>query len=58
MRDLLEEILAQHTGQPIERVHNDTDRDFVMEADEALEYGIIDTVISSREVADRTGPIR
>ncbi len=58
MRDLLEEILAQHTGQSLERIHADTDRDFVMEATEALAYGIIDDVISSREMVDRTGPIR
>jgi len=58
MRDLLEEILARHTGQPIERIHADTDRDFVMEASEALQYGIIDEVISSRAVVDRGGPIR
>ncbi|MEZ5258746.1 MAG: ATP-dependent Clp protease proteolytic subunit [Ilumatobacteraceae bacterium] len=58
MRDLLEQILADHTGQPLERVHADTDRDFVMEANEALEYGILDDVISSRSVVDRTGPIR
>jgi len=58
MRDLLEEMLAKHTGQPIERIHADTDRDFVMEASEALAYGIIDDVISSREMVDRTGPIR
>ena len=58
MRELIDEILSDHTGQPIERIHNDTDRDFVMEANEALEYGIIDTVISSRDAVDRTGPIR
>ncbi|MFZ9628734.1 MAG: ATP-dependent Clp protease proteolytic subunit [Ilumatobacteraceae bacterium] len=58
MRDLLEEILARHTGQPIDRIHTDTDRDFVMEASEALAYGIIDDVISSRQAVDRTGPIR
>ena len=58
MRDLLEEILANHTGQSLERVHTDTDRDFVMEANEALEYGIIDTVISSREAIDRSSAIR
>ena len=57
-RDLLEEVLARHTGQPIERIHTDTDRDFVMEAPEALAYGIIDDVISSRDAVDRTGPIR
>jgi len=58
MREILDGILARHTGQPIERIHADTDRDFVMEANEALEYGIIDTVISSREAVDRDGPIR
>ena len=58
MRDLLEEILAKHTGQPIERIHADTDRDFVMEANEAIEYGIIDEVLSSRQTVDRSGPIR
>lgn len=58
MRDLLDTILAKHTGQPIERIHGDTDRDFVMEAGEALAYGIIDTVIESREMADTTGAIR
>jgi ATP-dependent Clp protease, protease subunit len=58
MRDLLEELLSKHTGQPLERVHADTDRDFVMEANEALAYGIIDDVIESREMADRSGAIR
>ena len=58
MRDLLEEILAKHTGQSMERIHADTDRDFVIEATEAVEYGIIDSVISSREFTDRAGPIR
>jgi ATP-dependent Clp protease protease subunit len=58
MREILEEILAKHTGQPIDRIHKDTDRDFVMEATAAKEYGIIDEVISTREFADRSGPIR
>ncbi len=58
MRELLEHLLAKHTGQTLERVHNDTDRDFVMESGEALAYGIIDAVIESREVADQTGAIR
>jgi ATP-dependent Clp protease protease subunit len=57
MRDLLEGILAEHTGQPIEKVHDDTDRDFVLTADEAKDYGIIDEVISDRDVADTSGPI-
>ncbi len=58
MREILEEIIAKHTGQPIDRIHKDTDRDFVMEATAAKEYGIIDEVISTREFADRSGPIR
>jgi ATP-dependent Clp protease protease subunit len=58
MREILEEIIARHTGQPIDRIHKDTDRDFVMEASAAKEYGIIDEVISTREFADRSGPIR
>lgn len=58
MRDLLEIILSEHTGQSIERVHADTDRDFVMEAQEAKDYGMIDEVISTRQLADRSGAIR
>jgi ATP-dependent Clp protease, protease subunit len=58
MREILDVILAKHTGQEVERIHKDTDRDFVMEAQEALEYGIIDQVITSRETVDRGGPIR
>ncbi len=57
MRELLEEILALHTGQPVERIHKDTDRDFTMSATEALAYGIIDDVISNRNAADNSGPI-
>ena len=52
MRELLERILAHHTGQTMERVNKDTDRDFIMSADEAKEYGIIDEVILTRELAD------
>lgn len=58
MREILDGILSRHTGQPVEQIHKDTDRDFVMEAQAALEYGIIDEVISDREAIDRTGPIR
>jgi ATP-dependent Clp protease, protease subunit len=58
MKDLLNEILAEHTGQEIAKIEKDTDRDFVMTAQEALEYGIIDDVISRRALADTTGPIR
>ena len=58
MKDLLNHILSEHTGQTVEKIEADTDRDFVMTAPEALEYGIIDEVISRRSVADTTGPIR
>ena len=58
MKDLLNQILADHTGQTVEKIEKDTDRDFVMTATEALEYGIIDEVIDRRDVADTTGPIR
>jgi ATP-dependent Clp protease, protease subunit len=46
----LEEILSRHTGQTVERIHKDTDRDYIMTADEAKAYGIIDEVISSRDL--------
>lgn len=48
MRDRLNEILALHTGQPVERISEDTDRDFWMNAQEALDYGIIDKVRETR----------
>jgi len=51
MRDLLNQMLARDTGQPIEKIQKDTDRDFIMSADEAREYGIIDEVITTRELA-------
>jgi ATP-dependent Clp protease protease subunit len=44
----LEEILAKHTGQPLERVSKDTERDYFMTPEEAREYGIIDQVIARR----------
>ena len=51
MRETLDEILAHHTGQTVEKVAADTDRDFIMGANEAKEYGIVDEVISNRELA-------
>jgi ATP-dependent Clp protease protease subunit len=51
MRETLDEILAHHTGQTVEKVSNDTDRDFIMGANEAREYGIVDEVITNRELA-------
>jgi ATP-dependent Clp protease protease subunit len=51
MRQLLDEILAHHTGQTVEKVARDTDRDFIMSALEAKDYGIVDEVLTSRELA-------
>ena len=51
MRQTLDELLAHHTGQPTDRVRKDTDRDFIMSALEAKDYGMIDEVISNRELA-------
>ena len=56
LKTQLEEVIARHTGQSAEKVHDDTDRDFVMTAAEARDYGIIDEVIDSRSLADN-GPI-
>jgi ATP-dependent Clp protease protease subunit len=52
MRRMLDEILATHTGQPVEKVSHDTDRDFIMTAEEAKAYGLIDDIIESRQTAD------
>lgn len=52
MRDLLNEMLAFDTGQPVDKVKHDTDRDFIMSAEEAQAYGIIDEVITTRELAE------
>jgi ATP-dependent Clp protease protease subunit len=51
MRDLLSGMLAEDTGQTQEKVAQDTDRDFIITADEAVTYGIIDEVITARSVA-------
>jgi ATP-dependent Clp protease protease subunit len=51
MRELLEHVLAHHTGQTMEKIRKDTDRDFIMNADEAKDYGIVDEVILTRELA-------
>jgi ATP-dependent Clp protease, protease subunit len=51
MRDLLNHMLAGDTGQTVEKVAKDTDRDFVMTADDAVLYGIVDEVITTREAA-------
>lgn len=49
MKDTLNKLLAQHTGQPLERIAQDTERDFFMSAQEAKEYGLVDEVITVRK---------
>ncbi len=51
MRELLDGILAHHTGQSVEKISNDTDRDFIMSAPEAKDYGIVDEILTNRELA-------
>jgi ATP-dependent Clp protease protease subunit len=50
LRRHVDEIYARHTGQPLERVHDDMDRDRYFTAEQALDYGLIDRVISSHEL--------
>ena len=57
LKNQLEEVLATHTGQTVEQIRLDTDRDNIMDAYEAKEYGIIDEVINSRPNVDNAGPI-
>jgi len=51
MRESLNQILAEVTGQPTDKIARDVDRDYIMEANQALDYGMIDRVITSRELA-------
>ena len=48
-RDVLNKILAEHTGKPIEQIAEDTDRDFYMTAEEAKEYGVVDNILTHQE---------
>ena len=52
MKDTLNHILAQHTGQDLEKIQTDTDRDFFMSGLEAKEYGLVDHVITKRDDLD------
>jgi len=54
MKDTLNEILSKHTGQDIEKVAADTERDFFMSGSQALEYGIVDRVVSDRSQLEQT----
>jgi ATP-dependent Clp protease protease subunit len=51
-REVLDQILSEHTGQPVEKIHGDTDRDFIMVPEQAKEYGVIDEVIAQRKLPE------
>ncbi|TDI13149.1 MAG: ATP-dependent Clp endopeptidase proteolytic subunit ClpP [Acidobacteria bacterium] len=55
MREMTNEILAKHTGQKVERVEKDVERDFIMGAEQAQEYGIIDEIIEKYIPSEETG---
>lgn len=57
LKTQLELLLAHHTGQSADKIKGDTDRDYVMTAEEAKEYGIIDEIMTSRAIVDNSGPI-
>ncbi|MFC1772797.1 ATP-dependent Clp endopeptidase proteolytic subunit ClpP [Pseudomonadota bacterium] len=50
VRERLNQILADHTGQPMDKIQNDTDRDNFLGAEQSIEYGLIDEILSSRQV--------
>ncbi len=54
LRGRLNELLAKHTGQPLDKIAQDTERDFFMSSEEAKEYGLVDRVIEHREVVSET----
>lgn len=54
-RDRMNEILSKHTGQPLDRIKNDTERDYFMSAIEAKEYGVVDEVLKKKEPAEAKG---
>jgi ATP-dependent Clp protease protease subunit len=49
-RQLLDQLISEHTGQTLEKVAKDTDRDYILTAEEAVEYGVVDEVITSRKI--------
>ena len=49
LKTRLEQILASHTGQSLEKIHVDTDRDFILDAGEAVQYGVVDKILERRE---------
>lgn len=56
MREMLNQILAESTSQVLDKIARDVDRDYIMDADQALDYGMIDRVITSRELTPAAKP--
>ena len=56
-RRRVEEILAEHTGRPVEKIHTDTERDFILGPEEARDYGVVDQVVLSRQLVGVPRPI-
>jgi ATP-dependent Clp protease protease subunit len=54
-RAVVDELLARHTGQPVEKLARDTDRDFILDARQALEYGLVDEVLAARHAVGVLG---
>jgi ATP-dependent Clp protease protease subunit len=54
MREMINKILAKHTGQSMKRIGSDTDRDFFMSGDQAREYGLVDSVIEKHEIPEKS----
>ena len=50
MQDVIRKVIAKHTGQPIEKIAHDTDRDFYLSAEQALEYGLVDEILTGPQV--------
>src|SRR6187397_217064 len=56
-RELLDQLIAEHTGQTLEKVSKDTDRDYILTAEGAVEYGVVDEVITSRKMSPELAPV-
>ena len=57
MRQVVNQVLARHTGQPLERIVRDTDRDFILSAEQAVEYGVVDEILTSHQVVPELGSL-
>jgi ATP-dependent Clp protease protease subunit len=55
LRAVVDELLARHTGQPVAKIARDTDRDFILDARRALEYGLVDEVLATRHAVGVLG---